>query len=123
MDTYIETALKRDSLVDITTLGRKTGEAHKIEIAFHAIDGKVYISGLPGKRDWYANMLSNPAFTFHLKQSMKADLPATAIPILDEAERRRLLSRVTAKWNRQSQLEAFIEDSPLIEVRFAEEQT
>jgi len=69
MDTTVESALKTDNLIDITTIGSKSGKPHRIEIAFHNFDGKLYITGLPGKRDWYANLLAHPQFTFHHKQS------------------------------------------------------
>jgi deazaflavin-dependent oxidoreductase (nitroreductase family) len=117
MDPAIERALKTDGLIDITTVGRKTGKPHKIEIAFHNFDGVLYITGSPGKRDWYANLLANPHFFFHLKQSTQADIPAKATPITDEAERRRVLSEVVVKWKRQAQLEAFMQSSPLVEVQ------
>ena len=117
MDAEIERALKTDGLIDMITTGRKTGNLHKIEIAFHNFDGVLYITGSPGTRDWYANLVANPHFTFHLKQSTQADLPARALPITDEAERRRILARVVQKWNRQDQLEAFVQSSPLIEVQ------
>jgi len=117
MSTAIESALKTDSLIDMTTTGRKSGKPSKIEIAFHNFDGALYITGLPGRRDWYANLLANPRFTFHLKQSTQADIPATAIPITDEAERRQVLSKVVAKWNRQAELDAFLQSSPLVKVQ------
>ena len=69
MAAPIEDALKRDSLIDITTVGRRTGTPKRIEIAFHNFDDVLYITGLPGKRDWYANLVAHPQFTFHLKQS------------------------------------------------------
>ena len=116
----IARALKNDYLIDITTTGRKSGIARRIEIAFHYFEGKIYISGSPGKRDWYANMLANPTFTFHLKQSMQADIPATATPIKDEAKRREVLTKVVAKWGKQAEVEAFTESSPLIEVKLSE---
>ena len=117
MDAEIERALKTDSLIDMTTTGKQTGKPHKVEIAFHNFDGALYITGLPGKRDWYANLVAEPQFTFHLKQSAQADIPAKATPITDEAERRRVLSKVVEKWNRQDELEAFVQSSPLIEVQ------
>ncbi len=117
MDSAIERALKTDGLIDITTVGSKTGKPHKVEIAFHNFDGVLYISGSPGKRDWYANLVANPQFTFHLKQSTRADIPATAIPITDEAARRWVLSKVVAKWGKQAELEAFVQSSPLVEVQ------
>jgi deazaflavin-dependent oxidoreductase (nitroreductase family) len=118
MDAETERALKTDGLIDITTIGAKTGKPHKVEIAFHNFDGVLYITGLPGKRDWYANMVANPQFTFHLKQSTQADIPAKATPITDEATRRQVLSKVVEKWNRQGELEAFMQSSPLVEVQF-----
>jgi deazaflavin-dependent oxidoreductase (nitroreductase family) len=120
-DPTIEQALKSDNLIDITTTGKKTGSPRRIEIAFHNFDGALYITGLPGKRDWYANLLAQPRFTFHLKQSAHADLPAIATPITDEAMRREILTRVVAKWNRQAQLEAFVASSPLVEVRLEDQ--
>jgi deazaflavin-dependent oxidoreductase (nitroreductase family) len=117
MDPEIERALKTDGLIDITTLGRNTGEHRRIEIAFHNFDGVLYISGMPGKRDWYANLVANPQFIFHLKQSTRADLRARAIPITDDAERRRVLSKIVVKWNQQANLEAFVQSSPLVEVQ------
>ena len=117
MDAAIERALTTDSLIDMTTTGRKTGNPHRIEIAFHNFDGVYYISGSPGKRDWYANLVANPQFTFHLKKSTQADIPAKAIPITDEAARRQVLSKVVARWGKQDQLEAFVQSSPLVEVR------
>jgi deazaflavin-dependent oxidoreductase (nitroreductase family) len=118
MDPEVERALQTDRLIDITTTGRKSGQPHRIEIAFHYIDGEVYISGMPGKRDWYANLRADPSFTFHLKQSIHRDLPARATPILDEEDRRTLLDPITTKWGRQNQIEVFVARSPLVRVEF-----
>ena len=76
MDERVQHALARDRTIDITTRGRKTGQLRRTEIWFHNIDGQVYIMGTPGRHDWCANVLANPEFTFHLKQSVTADLPA-----------------------------------------------
>jgi deazaflavin-dependent oxidoreductase (nitroreductase family) len=117
MDAEIERALQADGLIDMTTIGKKTGKPHKVEIAFHNFDGVLYITGSPGTRDWYANLLAHPQFTFHLKQSTQADIPATATPITDEPTRRQVLSKVVVKWNKQDALEAFVQSSPLVEVK------
>ena len=122
MNPEIERALQTDGLIDITTVGKKTGKSHTIEIAFHNFDDVIYISGLPGRRDWYANLLATPQFTFHLKQSLQADIPAKAVPITDEATRRRILSKVVAKWNRPAELETFVQSSPLVEVQLENRQ-
>ena len=87
------TSPARDRTVDITTVGRRSGKPRRIEIWFYRADGKVYLRSLPAKRGWYANLKANPRFTFHLKNSVVADLPATAKPITEEAERRRIFAQ------------------------------
>ncbi|NNF69098.1 MAG: nitroreductase family deazaflavin-dependent oxidoreductase, partial [Acidimicrobiia bacterium] len=68
-------ALRTDLTIDITTVGRVSGEPRRTEIWFRNLDDQVYITGTPGPRDWYANLVANPSFTFHLKESVTADLP------------------------------------------------
>ena len=120
MNPEIRAALDVDEAIDITTIGAKTGEPRRIEIWFRRVDGRFYITGTPRPRDWYANLLANPAFTFHLKESVEADLPATAVNISDEAERRRLLSNPEMSWFREQQfsIDDLVAASPLIEVIF-----
>src|SRR5437763_14382630 len=98
----IDEALSRGHLIDITTTGRRSGKKRRIEIAFHNIDGRIYISGMPSpkRRSWLANLDTNPKFTFHLKGALKADLPATARVIDAEAERREVLPHVARAWKR-----------------------
>jgi deazaflavin-dependent oxidoreductase (nitroreductase family) len=121
MDQQARDALKQGHVIDITTTGRRTGQARRIEIVFHAIDGRVYISGFPRpqKRSWLANLEAHPDFTFHLKGAVKADLPARARPITDPAERRRLLTEVQKTWE-QISLDDAVAMSPLVEVTFAD---
>jgi deazaflavin-dependent oxidoreductase (nitroreductase family) len=114
----VAAALRAGGIIDITTTGRKTGEARRIEIVFFHLDGHTWITGMPGRRSWIANLEADPRLTFHLKRDLIADLPATARIVTDEPTRRAVLTQVTAAWNRQAQLEAFVADSPLIEVTF-----
>jgi deazaflavin-dependent oxidoreductase (nitroreductase family) len=112
MDERIQHALARDRTIDITTRGRKTGQPRRTEIWFHNIDGQVHITGTPGRRDWYANLVAHPKFTFHLKQSVKADLPARATPILDTARRRVIIASIHQMLAGSRDLEAWVESSP-----------
>ena len=116
-DERVARALSRGHTIDITTTGRKTGQPRQIETVFHNIDGQIVLSGLPGKRSWYANLLANPRFTFHLKGAVKADLQATARAIIEPVERREVMARVARNWGR-TDLDVMIERSPLIEVTF-----
>ena len=121
MDERVREALTRGGVIDITTTGRRSGQARRIEIVFHAIDGRVYVSGFPRprKRRWLANLEANPRFSFHLKGEVKADLPAVARPINDPAERREVLAKVAESWQREGlDLEEMVRMSPLVEVTF-----
>ena len=120
MDERVKQALEQDRTIDITTTGRKSGEPRRIEIWFHNLAGRLYITGSPGRRGWYANLVANPEFTFHLKESAQADLPARARAIVDEAERREILGRITRNIGREGNLEVWIQESPLVEVDLGE---
>lgn len=117
LDVAVQKALATDRTIDITTTGRYSGEPHRIEIWFHNIDGRLYITGMPGPRSWYANLLSNAAFTFHLKESIVRDLPAMAIPVVDEERRREVLAEITSRVKSATALDKWVADSPLVEVR------
>jgi deazaflavin-dependent oxidoreductase (nitroreductase family) len=117
LDERVTRALARGHTIDITTTGRRTGLARRIETVFHNIDGRIVLSGMPGPRSWYANLLADPRLTFHLKGAVQADLPATARPILEPTERRAVMSRVAQNWGR-TDIDVMMERSPLVEVRF-----
>jgi hypothetical protein len=81
----------------------------------------VYLTGSPGKRDWYANLRAHPRFTFHLKHSVVADLPARATPITAAPERRNLFAHLLPRLGRPaSDLDAWTAGSPLVAVDFPE---
>jgi deazaflavin-dependent oxidoreductase (nitroreductase family) len=120
VDDPIRAALSRGGTIDITTTGRQTGEPRRIEIVFHRIDGRTWISGIPSprKRAWLANLEAELRFTFHLKGPVAvADLPATARVVDDPVERRPILERVAQAW-RRTDVDRMVEQSPLIEVLF-----
>ena len=112
----IAAALDRGGVIDITTTGRRSGRARRIEIDLFSFDGRLFLSGLPGRRGWMANLRADPRLLVHLKRGVRADLPAHARIVDDEAERRPLLERVTAAWGRSGQLEAFVARAPLVEL-------
>lgn len=119
MTEDIRRALEFDRVVDITTIGRKTGQPRRIEMWFHNVEGAVYITGTPGRRSWLANLLANPDFTFHLKESTTADLPATATEVVDAEERQRVLAEITHRVGAADRLDAWVEGSPLVAIQFA----
>lgn len=113
----VERALSRGGLIDMTTTGRKTGLPRRIEIVFHVIGGRIFITGMPSRRrrSWLANLEADPRLTFHLKGAVRADLAATAREVTDAAERRAVLREVVKTWTNQD-VETMTRYSPLIEV-------
>jgi deazaflavin-dependent oxidoreductase (nitroreductase family) len=119
MDEQIQRELARGRTADITTIGRKSGQPRRLEIWYHNLDGRIYLTGTPGKRDWYANLVANPALTLHLKERLHADLPARAVPIVEPDAKRAILARILHSINRPpSDLETWVARSPLVEVAF-----
>jgi deazaflavin-dependent oxidoreductase (nitroreductase family) len=116
--------------IDITTVGARTGIPRRIEVWFHHVDGHWYITGVPGPRNWYANLRANPRFIVHLKHGVTADLPATAAPV-DEPTRRQVITAVldlqnrpeiAARVSRRQNLNDWLAGSPLVEILFDDEQ-
>lgn len=94
MEPTIAAALEQGGIVDITTTGRRTGEAHRIEIFLHNIDGRLFLTGRPGRqRDWIANLAEHPEMTIHLKRGISADVAATASVVTDPVEKAEIIRR------------------------------
>jgi deazaflavin-dependent oxidoreductase (nitroreductase family) len=88
-----------DECCDVTTVGRRTGRPHRIEIWFGVIDGTMYlISGNGERADWYRNALADPRVSVDLGAHTFA---ASARAVTDADERRRVGDVMAAKyrWN------------------------
>ncbi len=129
IETTINEALKKDRTIDIITQGAKTGLPRRTEIWFNNVDGRIIICGTPnakgGKghynpRDWLANLRANPDFTFCLKETVKIELPAIAVEIVDLEDRRNLMSAPATKWyqDQVDSIEELVNGSPIVEVFF-----
>jgi deazaflavin-dependent oxidoreductase (nitroreductase family) len=118
MDDVTLSALTRSQVIDLTTTGRRTGEARRIEIFLHNANGQLFISGMPvpGRtRSWIYNVTADPHVIVHLKGETVANIPATARVINDPAERRPLIEAAAKTWGR-TDIDVMLEHSPLIEV-------
>lgn len=117
---HVQAALASDMTIDITTTGRRSGEPRRIEIWFLNVDDAIYITGTPGARDWYANLLANPSLIFHLKESTIADLTATAAIVSDRDERERVFTAPRAHWylNQGDSLDALLDEAPMVRLTF-----
>ena len=119
MDDAVRTALDHSQVIDLTTIGRRTGAPRRIEIFLHNLDGRLVISGMPvasRTRAWIHNITADPRVILHLKGPFaRADVAGTARVVTDPAERRGLLVGVARNWNR-TDLDRMVAHSPLIEV-------
>ena len=117
--------------IDITTTGRRSGVARRIEICFYRVGDTIYLSGIPTprRRDWLTNLVADPHVVFHLKNGVVADLDTEATEVTDPAERRRVLSPIVEEFNARrdpdgpwgpADLDDWVEHSPLAQVRFAD---
>ncbi|MDP6823907.1 MAG: nitroreductase/quinone reductase family protein [Dehalococcoidia bacterium] len=102
-------------MVDITTTGKRTGEPRRIEIWLRPLADHYVIAGLPGPRDWFANLKANPAFTVHLKKTVTTDLPAYATPVIDPEEKRRVLETMEPRPESDA-IDEWVANSPIVEV-------
>ena len=119
MPEDIRSIFTTPEVVDITTTSRKSGDARRIEIRLHALDGKLYITGRPGRpRSWYANMVAKPAFTLHLKQDLKRDLQCNAVPITEDGARRTVFELMLAEEESMAHVNVaeWAKVAPLVEV-------
>lgn len=114
---------------DITTTGARSGRPRRIEIWFHHIHNRWYLSSTPARRDWYSNLLANPQFMFHLKHGIRADLRATAVPVIDPADKRPVFEHIVDDFNhphnpaivpQPQHLADWMAGSPLVEIVFTD---
>lgn len=122
MNAAVKEAMDRGGIADITTIGRNSGKARRIEIYFHQFDGDYYLTGRHGrKRDWEANIIAHPEFTLHLKRGVHEDVPVKGQQVTDPDERARVLRRALIEsWDSdpervEASLHKWVEGSPLIE--------
>lgn len=121
MPALVSAELADDAIVDITTIGARSGAPRRIEIWMLDVEGRYFVTGTPGPRHWVANVAAHPDLTVHLKRHAGVDLPAVGRVVDDEATRRAVLSSAPARWYRtQASLDELVAGAPMIEVTFAE---
>jgi len=100
--------------IDLTTYGRKTGLPRRIEIWWFHVDGRIVITGTPGRRDWLANVIANPAVVVHVDGT---DIEATARVVEEPDLRRTVFTQPSTRWySTQAELDRLVETAPMIEL-------
>lgn len=115
----VRAELADDPTVDITTTGRRSGSPRRIEIWMLDVDGRFFITGTSGRRDWLANLHANPSLVVHLKHRARFDLAARATPVTDHATRGAVLEHLSATWyRRQEPFDVLVDTAPMVEIVF-----
>jgi deazaflavin-dependent oxidoreductase (nitroreductase family) len=111
-----DAALAGHRTIEITTTGRRSGEPRRIEIWWFYVEGRFFITGPPGARDWYANVVGDPNVIIHVGGH---DLVATAQPVKDLESRSMVFDSKETRWYTSSaQRQRLIDDGPMIEIQF-----
>lgn len=112
--------LAEDPTVDITTTGRRSGLPRRIEIWMLDIDGRFFITGTLGTRDWLANLRADPHLVVHLKRRAGVDLDATATVVTDPDTRRAVIEHLSASWYRsQTPLDELVDTAPMVQIHLS----
>lgn len=115
LDTHTFEALTRTRTIDLTTYGRRSGKPTRIEIWWFHVQDRFVITGTPGPRDWYANVLANPAVVIHTNDH---DYRGLAVPITDPTFREAVFTDPQISWySTQAQLDDLVARAPMIEIR------
>jgi len=117
MSTTTDTiaTLAKIRTIELTTIGRRSGERRTIEIWWFHINGRFIVTGTPGRRDWFANVLSNPSVIISTSIGTFA---ATAVVIEDAELRHAVFADPSANWySSQAELRRLIEAAPMVEIR------
>lgn len=81
--------LPRTGTCELSTIGRRTGRARRIELWYVVVDGSIVLTGTPGTRHWLANLRTQPRAVLHLLEPA-GDLDVVAQEVTDPATRRRI---------------------------------
>ncbi len=116
IDSELVGYLASTTTIDLTTHGRRSGNPSQVEIWWFHVEGRFIVTGTPGKRDWYANVLADPQVVVH---TPRGDFAGHATIVDDPGFRRRVFQHPNVGWYKtQSDLDVLVATSPMIEIRF-----
>ncbi|MCO5221457.1 MAG: nitroreductase family deazaflavin-dependent oxidoreductase [Thermomicrobiales bacterium] len=102
----------------LTTIGRRTGEPHRIEIWFAVEDGVVYLlSGGRDRADWVRNLQANPDVSIELGTETFTGVAQVLSP--DSPEDRRARELLVEKYRKGNELDDWGRTSLPVAIRFA----
>ena len=108
----------------LTTVGRRSGNPHEIEIWFAVLDGALYMmAGGRDRSDWVRNLMKNPEVHVRLKDVTRGGtarvIDAAQEPDLD-ARVRRVVCQKYDELEKNGELSGWGKTALPVEVRFAD---
>jgi deazaflavin-dependent oxidoreductase (nitroreductase family) len=105
----------------VTTIGRRTGRPHRIEIWFAVEDGQMYLlSGGRERADWVRNLQENPKVTAELGDEMHAGTARVPHPSTPEDRRAREL--LVGKYRQGNNLDEWGRTALPVVIEFSAEE-
>jgi hypothetical protein len=100
--------------IDLTTIGRRSGEHRTVEIWWFHVDDRFIVTGTPGRRDWLANVRSDNSV---LVTTPFGEFLGNAIEIADAGFRRRVFTDPATRWYAtQEELDELVSTAPMVEI-------
>ena len=100
--------------IDITTFGRRSGLPRRLEIWWFRVEGRFVITGSPGRRDWLANLRSDPRMIVHVDG---LDIEAMAREVDDQAFKRIVFTQPETSWySTMAELDRLVASAPMVEL-------
>ncbi|MGI9610648.1 MAG: nitroreductase/quinone reductase family protein [Acidimicrobiia bacterium] len=116
IDAELRDHLAATMTIDLTTHGRRSGNPTRIEIWWFHVENRFIVTGTPGKRDWFANVITDNRVVVH---TPRGDFAGTATVIEDADFRRRVFQHPKVGWYKtQSDLDDLVATAPMIEISF-----
>lgn len=85
-----------------------------MEIWWFRFEDLFVITGTPGRRDWYANVVAEPRV---LIETRFGNFPGTAVPVSDREFKRRFFTDGASRWySTQAGLDLLVDTAPMIRV-------
>jgi len=107
-----------ESFAYLTTIGRRTGAPHRIEIWFAVKDNSIYLlSGGRDRADWVRNLQANPEVSIELGTETFSGVAQVLQP--DFPEDRRARELLVEKYRKANELDDWGRTSLPIMIRFA----
>lgn len=118
-DSGVVAGLPATGTVDLATLGRRSGEQRWVEIWYVVVEGRLLVTGTPGRRDWLANLRADPRAAVRFRAPTR-EVQFEARVISDEGARLHLVPRI---WRVQPwyaaqpySLDEWVDSAPVVEL-------